>query len=132
MAALTPFQRCVAQRASQPVGLHKTSATPDGGVLSNVDELYRVALGFEVPRTYARNPTAAPDVEREPIDASKGWEVDRYAGATRYRAFGSPGGKRSAFVRIPERHVTIIILTNDETADARGIADQIADKLLGR
>ncbi len=132
MAALTPFQRCVAQRASQPVGLHKTSATTDGGVMSNVDELYRIALGLEVPRTYARNPTAAPDVEREPIDAAKGWEVDKYRGATRYRAFGSPGGKRSAFVRIPERHVTIIILTNDETADARGMADQIADKLLGR
>jgi cyanophycinase len=129
---LTPFQRCVSQRASQPVGLHKTSATAAGGVMSNVDELYRVALGLEVPRTYARNPTAAPGVEREPIDAAKGWEVDKYRGATRYRTFGSPGGKRSAFVRIPERHVTIIILTNDEAADARGMADQIADKLLGR
>jgi cyanophycinase len=132
MAALTPFQRCVAQRASQPVGLHKTSATPAGGVLSNVDELYRVALGLEVPRTYARNPTAAPGVEREPIDATKGWEVDTYRGSTRYRAFGSPGGKRSAFVRIPERHVTIIILTNDESADARAMADQIAEQMLGR
>ena len=131
-ASLTPFQRCVAQRASQPVGLHKTSATADGGVMSNVDELYRVALGLEVPRTYTRNPAAAPGVEREPIDAAKGWEVDTYRGATRYRAFASPGGKRSAFVRLPERHVTIIILTNDETADARGMADRIADKLLGR
>ncbi|HEY7568896.1 MAG TPA: serine hydrolase, partial [Gemmatimonadaceae bacterium] len=123
-------QRCVAQRASQPVGLHKTSATPDGSVLSNVDELYRVALGLEVPRTYARNPAAAPGIEREPIDATKGWEVDTYRGSTRYRAFGSPGGGRSAFVRIPQRRVTIIILTNDESADARGMADQIAEKLL--
>ncbi|MGH7695938.1 MAG: hypothetical protein ACRENH_13210, partial [Gemmatimonadaceae bacterium] len=131
-AALTPFQRCVAQRAAQPVGLHKTSATPEGAVMSSVDELYRVSLGLEVPRTYARNPTAAPGVEREPIDAAKGWEVDKYRGATRYRAFASPDGKRSVFVRVPERHVTIIILTNDETADARGMADQIAESLLAR
>jgi cyanophycinase len=131
-AALTPLQRCVAQRAAQPVGLRKTSATPEGSVLSNVDELYRVSLGLEVPRTYARNPSAAPGVEREPIDATKGWELDTFHGAPRYRAFGSPGGKRSAFVRMPERRITIIILTNDETADARGMADQIAEKLLGR
>ncbi len=129
---LTPFQRCIAQRAAQPVGLRKTSATAAGGVLSNVDELYRVALGLEVPHTYARTASAAPDVEREPIDATKGWDVDTYRGLTRYRAFGSPGGKRHAFVRIPERRVTIIILTNDEAADARGIADRIADELLAR
>lgn len=130
-AAMTPFQRCVAQRASQPVGLHKTSATVDGGVMSNVDELYRVSLGLEVPRTYARNPSAGPGVEREPIDAAQGWEADTYRGVARYRAFGAPGGKRHAFVRIPERRTTIIILTNDEAADARGMADQIAQKLLG-
>ncbi len=129
---LTPFQRCIAQRAAQPIGLRKTSATAVGGVLSNVDELYRLALGLEVPRTYARNASAAADVEREPIDATKGWEVDTYRGLTRYRAYGSPGGSRNAFVRIPERRVTIIILTNDEAADARGMADQIAERLLGR
>ncbi|MGQ0649015.1 MAG: serine hydrolase, partial [Gemmatimonadaceae bacterium] len=128
---LTPFQRCVAQRAGQPVGLRKTLATAAGDVLSNVDELYRLALGLEVPRTYARNASADPGVEREPIDVSKGWDVDTYRGATRYRAFGLAGGKRSAFVRIPQRHTTIIILTNDDTANAKGMADQIAERVLG-
>jgi hypothetical protein len=111
--------------------MRKTSASPVGDVLSNVDELYRFALGLEVPRTYARNAPTDPSAAREPIDASRGWEVDRYGDATRYRAFGSPGGRRSAFVRIPERRTTIIILTNDETADARGMADRIAEMLLG-
>jgi cyanophycinase len=124
----TELQRCVT-RVGAPVGMRKTSASPAGGVLSNVDELYRLALGLEVPRTYARNAPEDPMAARDPIDASKGWEVDTYRGATRYRQYGAPGGKRSAFVRIPERHATIIILTNDDTADARAMADQIADKL---
>jgi hypothetical protein len=110
--------------------MQKTSATPAGDVLSNVDALYRLALGLEVPRTYARNASAEPGVEREPIDGAKGWEVDQYRGATRYRAFGLPGGKRSAFVRIPGRRTTIVILTNDDTADAKGMADEIAESLL--
>lgn len=128
---MTPFQRCVAQRAATPVGLRKTTATADGEVLSNVDELYRVSLGLEHPPTYAR--TAGGDGgAREPIDGANGWETDRHDGATRYRAFASAGGKRGAFVRIPERRTTIIILTNGESADAAGMADAIAERLLGK
>ena len=43
---------------------------------------------------------------------------------------GAGGGKRAAFVRIPDQHATIIILTNDDSADAKGMADQITDKLI--
>ena len=39
-------------------------------------------------------------------------------------------GKRAAFVRVPERRATIIILTNDASADARGMAQRILDKIL--
>lgn len=124
-------KRCVAQRAAQPIGLHKTSATADGGVMSNVDELDRVSLGQEVPRTYAGNPTAWPAVEREPIDVTKWWGADTYRGVARYRAFGAAGGKRNAFVRIAERRVTIIILTSEAAADAGNMADQIAARLVG-
>ncbi|MEP7343744.1 MAG: cyanophycinase [Gemmatimonadaceae bacterium] len=128
---MTPFQRCVAQRASMPVGMHKTRATEAGDVLSNVDELYRLALGLENPHTYTRSVSADSSAERESIDYVKGWQADTYKGATRYSAFGTAAGKRSAFVRIPEQRATIIILTNDETADARGMADRIVEKLLG-
>jgi cyanophycinase len=126
----TPFQRCVAQRVSAPIGMHKTTATEAGGVLSDVDELYRLALGLENPRTYSR--AAAPDAngDRESIDYARGWAADTYHGAARFSAFGAPGGKRNAFVRIPEKHATIIILTNDDAADARGIAERIAERLL--
>ncbi|MCC6930783.1 MAG: Type 1 glutamine amidotransferase-like domain-containing protein [Gemmatimonadaceae bacterium] len=129
-AALTPMQRCVTQRAAAPVGLHKTTANDAGEVQSSVDELYRVSLGLEHPPTYARTP-ATDAGAREPIDGARGWMADQYAGATRYRAFAAADGKRSAWVRIPSRRVTIIILTNDATADAAGMADAIAGKLLG-
>lgn len=129
-APMTAFQRCVAQHAATPVGLRKTTATESGEVLSNVDELYRLSLGLEHPPTYVRNAGGDGGV-REPIDGAKGWDADHYNGATRYRTFASAGGKRGAFVRIPERRTTIIILTNDESADAAGMADAIAERLLG-
>src|SRR4029079_14054101 len=51
-AAMSPFQRCVARQVSGPIGMHKTNATTDGQVQSSVDELYRLALGLENPRTW--------------------------------------------------------------------------------
>ena len=56
--------------------------------------------------------------------------VDTFKGATRLAAYETPEGKRSAFVRVPERHATIIILTNDMNADARGMAEKILDQIL--
>ncbi len=64
------------------------------------------------------------------VDYAKGWVADSYKGVARLSAFGAAGGKRAAFVRIPDQHAAIIILTNDDTADAKGMADQITDKLL--
>jgi len=128
-AAMTPLQRCVAQRAATPVGLHKTAATEAGEVMSSVDELYRVALGLEHPPTYARN-AAGDGGTREPIDGARGWAADQLGGDVRYRVFAAAGGKRGAFVRIPSRRVTVVILTNDAAADAASMADTIANRLL--
>lgn len=128
--AQTPFQRCVSQRAASPVGLHKTSATPQGDVQSNVDELYRVSLGLEYAPTYSR---ALPDAgsARQPIDGAKGWERGRMGNTLRYQSFAESGGKRGAWLRFPEAHATVIILTDDPSADARGMAEAIVGKLLG-
>jgi hypothetical protein len=106
--------------------MHKTNATPDGQVQSDVDELYRLSLGLEAPRTFVRD-TA---VGGAAFDPNKGWQSDTYKGVTRYSAYGAPGGKRSAFVRIPDKKATIIVLTNDDTLDAKGIADKLTDQLL--
>ncbi len=93
-------------------------ATADGVVHTDVDELYRLELGLEVPTTF------------KDVDYTKGWTADTYKGVARLSTFEADGGKRGAFVRIPDQHAVIIILTNDDTADAKGIADKITDKLM--
>jgi hypothetical protein len=45
--------------------------------------------------------------------------------------YGTRDGKRAAFVRIPSRHATVIILASDPNADARGMSERILSKLLG-
>ena len=89
------------------------------------DELYRLSLGLENPRTYVRDTTSMAG-----IDVTKNWEADKFRGVARLSAYGVPGGKRAAFVRMPDKHATIIILTNDDSADAKGMADKIAERLL--
>jgi hypothetical protein len=49
---------------------------------------------------------------------------------TRLALYGTPTGKRNAFVRIPEHRMTIIVLTGDDTLDAKSFADRITDRLL--
>lgn len=117
-APSTPFQACVTRQLGVPIGLHRTVAAADGGVESDVDELYRLALGLEDPRTYAG------------ADHAKGWQPDTYHGVARLSAFGAADGKRNAFVRIPDKHAVVIVLTNDPTADASRMADMITDRLL--
>lgn len=122
----TPFQNCITRRVSTPIGMHKTTATPDGGVQSDVDELYRLSLGLEAG-AYARGENGGGSA---PFDPAKGWQSDTYKGLTRYAVYGAAGGKKSAFVRVPDQKTTIIILTNDDTADAKSMADKLTDQLL--
>ena len=61
---------------------------------------------------------------------SLGWRVDRYRGFARWSAFGTADGMRNAFVRFPDRRVSIIILTDRDSVNAREIADRIADRLI--
>ncbi|MEO8335040.1 MAG: Type 1 glutamine amidotransferase-like domain-containing protein [bacterium] len=109
-----------------PVGWHKTTADSSGTMSSNVDELYRFALGTESARTF-RSDTASVN---PPLDYTLGWNADQVRGLTRLSAYGTSDGKRNAFVRIPDRRATIIILTDGAQVDAKGIADRIAERLL--
>lgn len=112
------LDKCVAQ-VSMPIGMHRTEAPPGADeILSDVDELYRLNLGLDDPATWPK------------ADHSKGWTVDTYDGVQRLAAYGTSDGKRAAFVRIPSRHATVIILANDPNADARAMSERILDKLL--
>ena len=123
---LSPLQSCVTRQVSTPIGMHKTMATPEGEVMSSVDELYRLSLGLQAPRTFARDTAGKTSA----FDATKGWTVDSFKGNARLVAYAAPGGRKSAFVRVPDRNATIIVLTNDDGADAKAIADRISEKLL--
>jgi cyanophycinase len=115
---MTPFQRCVARQVGVPIGLHRTTADSAGRVESDVDELYRLELGLESSRTW---PGA---------DVTRGWSKETHEGVIWLGAYGAAGGWRDAFVRIPERHTVVIVLTNDDAADAGGIAKRIAERLV--
>ena len=115
----SPLQACV-MRISQPIGAHQTVSRDSVHIQSSVDELYRFALGLEVPTTWRET------------DYAKGWTSDTYRGVTRLAAYATADGKRGALVRVPEKKATIIILTNDATADARGMSERILDRLLAQ
>lgn len=107
----------VTRRIYTPIGMHKTVAdSVTGEFQSNVDELYRWELGL----------TAVKGLNKDGL----GWQVDSYKGLARQSEYGTSDGKRNAFVRFPAKHAAIIILTSDANADARGMANRIADRLL--
>jgi cyanophycinase len=139
------YPRLLTRRVLSPVGAGKTVATDDGQLQSNVDELYRLALGLESARTFGRDSAgsaaSAPVGGRSAdsagaapvggVDETLGWRVDRWRGAPRLSAFGTDAGKRNAFVRIPSRRVSVIVLTDGDDVDARRIAERITERLLG-
>lgn len=154
-AADTSMAGCVSRRLSAPVGLHKTFATADGHVRSSVDELYRVALGLEAGVYLVRPATgmSSDEMYRKALgldampyrgsrlpssgaaarsaDSRLSWTAEAPTGYVRLGAYGTADGKRSALVQLPELRITVIILTNDETADARGLASAIIGRLIG-
>ena len=114
----------VAQRLYAPTGMHQTALDPSGEFRSNVDELYRFAVVMdEVER-------ATPDSLRSRVDFAAGWVSDEYRKMKRLSQYAEAGGKRNAFMRIPERGVTIILLTDAGSVNAKRVAEQIADRLL--
>ncbi|MFI5229448.1 MAG: cyanophycinase [Gemmatimonadales bacterium] len=122
---MTPFQTCIARQVSTPIGWHKTTSDPAGAMSSDVDELYRLELGLENPAFVPDAAGAAPTT----IDYNAGWQHDTFHGESRYTAYGVEGGKRDAFVRLPDRRAVVIVLTDDDSADVKAVSDAIAAKL---
>jgi CubicO group peptidase (beta-lactamase class C family) len=131
----TPFVQLVTRRILTPIGAHKTVVSPDGQVQSNADELYRFELGLETNRTFGVDSVIATDgsadVRQQGGGQLPGWQSAAQNGVARYAEYGTAAGRRNAFVRIPERRTTIIILSNSDSVDARSLADQLYDRLSG-
>lgn len=88
----------------------------------NVDDLYR----FEQGRTNLR-----PGL-RDTATTVRGFANDSDNGHRRQAAWGTADGHRAAWVRYPERRITILVLTNDAAADAKGISSRIAQQLFSK
>ncbi|HXD47886.1 MAG TPA: Type 1 glutamine amidotransferase-like domain-containing protein [Gemmatimonadaceae bacterium] len=126
---MTPFQTCVTRQIGGSVGWHKTTADADSTMHSDVDELYRLELWLESLATLDRDPAQAAAAAAAGIDLNAGWQRDAVNGEARYAAYGVEGGKRDAFVRLPDRRASVIILTDDDNADVKAVADAITAKL---
>jgi cyanophycinase len=114
-----------------PVGAGRTVVSARGQntstpIRSNVDDLYRLALGLDAPTTFGRDSAGAPR-----IDPVKGWTARTGAGGG-VALYGTPDGTGSAFVRLPDRRITIILVTNRDDFEARRAADRIVERLVGR
>ena len=141
----TTFSQLITRRLFAPVGINKSTVNDSGAIQSNVDELYRLHLGLEWARTFARDTSAGNGTpvttgtadagrttpELPAIDASLGWNADRLGEMPRLSLYGTTDGRRNAFVRFPDQRAVIIILTSSDAVDARGIAERIGERLLG-
>lgn len=87
----------------------------------NVDDLYRFEQGRTNLLTGARDTTTN----------LRGFTTDNAFGMRRQFVYGAANGHRAAWVRYPERRATIIVLTNDDAADAKDMESRIAGKLFG-
>lgn len=120
------YQALVNRAVFTPIGMHKTVVDTTGAFASNVDEMYRLEMGLQSDRTFGGDSLR----NASPIDYTRGWQVDTYRGFRRWSAFGTRAGTRNAFVRIPEMGIAVIVLTDREGLDARGVAGRIVDRLL--
>lgn len=111
-------RRVTAVGGMQRVAFDSTTGQWSG----NVDDLYR----FEQGRTNLRPGT------RDTSTVIRGFKTDTVNGLRRQFVFGTRDGKRAAWVRYPERRTTILILTKDDDADAKGISERIAGKLFSK
>lgn len=138
---LTPA--IITRRLLTPIGTHKTTVDTTGGQLrfqSNADELYRLELGLESPVIFAggavtdENGTVALSTDSDNstpnVDPVRGWTADRFKGVERVALYGTSEGRQNAFVRIPSQRIAVIILSDNETLDARGIANRILERLI--
>jgi cyanophycinase len=117
----------ITQRLYNPMGMHRTTLDQSGQFRSNVDELYRVAIVMdEAAKSIPDSLKARGGLP----DFDAGWIVDEYRGTKRLVQYAESNAKRAAFMRFPQRGITIIFLTDSSSVDAKKVAEQIAERLL--
>lgn len=110
--------------------LNTTTLYAAGALYSTVEDLYRWDQALYGEQLL---PRALVDEIFTPGNGSYGygWKVERPGGRLRISHAGNMTGVSNFLARYPEQRVTVIILSNMESANAIGISDYIAAQLIG-
>ena len=120
----------------------RATTVGNGGMFSTVDDLLRFGRAFErpsllpvslqlmtmLPRTTIEGEAELPDTKGHGF----GWFLSRRDKTNLIWNQGGLGGHKTMLVRIPDRDVTIIVLSNSGEAKVEALAAAIADRLIAK
>jgi CubicO group peptidase (beta-lactamase class C family) len=123
-----------------------TSATlGDGGIYTSLDNLEKwdgALTNHTLLSAREMEPAVtAPTVAGYPLEKPTGeaaprygfgWFLDPYRGHTRYAHYGETVGFRNAIQRLPDDHLTVVVLCNRADNDAAPLTESVVDLYLGQ
>lgn len=119
------FQQALAYRALRPSGAFVSTVSD----LAKWDAVLNTnQILTEASRKQMWTPIVLKDGSLYPYGL--GWEIDTWEGAARMRHGGSLPGFRSEYARYPQTGLSIIVLTNGDSAKPGIIAQEIASLYL--
>jgi CubicO group peptidase (beta-lactamase class C family) len=109
----------------------------DGGVYSSVEDLFKWDQDLyanHVISAALRQQSFTPGVLNDGTRTTYGfgWYIEPYKDATSIYHTGSTRGFRNAIFRLPNRHLTVIILTNRNEGEPIELARKIADLVIAQ
>ena len=107
----------------------------DGGIYSSVDDLFKWALALDTPLLVHPSLLSEAHTPGHLSDGKSttygfGWFIEPYKNVPTFYHTGSTKGFRNAILRLPDQHLTIIILTNRNEGEPIELARRIADLML--
>lgn len=110
-----------------------SSVLGDGGVYSSVVDLYKWDQALYTEKLVSKkmlNQAFTPGSSTSDMEGSGygfGWYIGKYHGTNNFWHYGSTCGFSTRIERFPDKHFTVIILTNRRDAEISEIARKIAD-----
>ena len=109
-----------------------SSVLGDGGIYSSTEDLFKWDQSLYAPRIVSQQtlekaftPNILPDGKNS--EYGFGWRISTYRDTRCIHHSGSTIGFRNEIQRYPEKHFSVIILTNRDAPDPGPLAYQIAD-----
>ncbi|HYS54170.1 MAG TPA: serine hydrolase domain-containing protein [Thermoanaerobaculia bacterium] len=103
----------------------------DGGIYTSIDDLVHWIAWLESGRFDAALVPATP-TDDAAVQYGFGWRISEHAGQRLVSHTGETMGFRNAIVRFPERHLTVVVLTNRNEGVPYKIGIEIADAFLSQ